>query len=165
MSAEHARKLRLAGLLHDVGKIGVADGILKKPGPLTPAEYDVMKEHAVLGHSIALAAELEEEAVWILHHHERVDGTGYPSGAVGDEIPLESRIILVADAFEAMTSDRPYRTRRSVAEALAELDAQSGMHFDPVCVAALHVALSQSRSLDPPKARLKVVDRRTTVAA
>src|SRR5262249_26513728 len=96
-----------------------------------------------LGHGIVSAAELGEEAGWILHHHERLDGRGYPDGLHTEEIPLESRIILVADAFEAMTSDRAYRHGRSEAEALAELERNAGTQFDPVCVAALRCVLTE----------------------
>ncbi len=130
-------RMRLAGLLHDVGKIGITDSILQKPGPLTEAEYAVMKTHTRLGYDIVSAAERHQEASWILHHHERPDGRGYPDGLAGDAVPLESRIILVADAFEAITADRPYRDHRSTAEALEELERHSGTQFDPVCVAAL----------------------------
>ncbi|MBV8479235.1 MAG: diguanylate cyclase [Actinobacteria bacterium] len=151
LDVDVVRRLRLAGLLHDVGKIGISDAILKKPAPLTDLEYEVMKTHSVLGHSIALAAELSDEAVWILHHHESVDGTGYPSGLAGDEIPLESRIILVADAFEAMTTDRPYRSKRSTEDALRELDAHAGTQFDERCVAALRVVLAARRRTDDPR--------------
>ena len=107
LDASHLSRLRLAGLLHDVGKIGITDSILHKPGPLTAEEYEVMKAHPKLGHDIVVAAERHDEARWILHHHERIDGAGYPAGLSGDRIPLESRIILVADAFEAITADRP----------------------------------------------------------
>jgi diguanylate cyclase (GGDEF)-like protein/putative nucleotidyltransferase with HDIG domain len=141
LPAEHIRRIRLAGLLHDVGKIGIADAILQKPDKLTDSEFAVMKTHATLGHSIVLAAELEQEASWILHHHERFDGKGYPHGLAGTEIPLESRIILVADAYEAMTSDRTYRPGRPGAEAMAELERNSGTQFDARCVAALRTAL------------------------
>jgi diguanylate cyclase (GGDEF)-like protein len=130
-------KLRLAGLLHDVGKIGITDSILQKPAPLTDAEYEVMKTHTRLGHAIVSAAERPQEAEWILHHHERVDGSGYPDGLIGDQIPLESRIILVADAFEAITADRPYRAHRSPDIALAELRRCAGSQFDARCVEAL----------------------------
>ena len=102
-------RLRLAGLLHDVGKIGVPDAILNKPAKLTDDEYEQMKRHSLLGYDIVQAADMEVEARWVRHHHERFDGGGYPDGLAGEEIPLESRVILVADAFEAMTSDRPYR--------------------------------------------------------
>ena len=134
---ERIARLRLAGLLHDVGKIGITDSILQKPGRLTDEEYRVMQTHTRLGHAIVSAAERPLEASWILHHHERVDGSGYPDGLRGDQIPLESRIILVADAFEAITADRPYRACRPAAAAMAELERCAGSQFDPDCVAAL----------------------------
>jgi HD-GYP domain-containing protein (c-di-GMP phosphodiesterase class II) len=141
--------LRLAGLLHDVGKIGISDAILQNPGPLTPEEYDVMKTHAPIGHGIVWASDLREQAEWILHHHERVDGTGYPDGLAGDEIPLESRIILVADAFEALTSDRPYRPGRTEGAALAEIERGAGTQFDPACVDALARVLARRGTAAP----------------
>jgi diguanylate cyclase (GGDEF)-like protein len=134
-------QMRLAGLLHDVGKIGIADAILNKPGALTSAEYDDMKRHSILGEQIVAAGDLPEEARWIRHHHERYDGNGYPSRLAGGDIPLESRIILVADAFEAMTSDRPYRKAPGRAFAIAELRLHAGAQFDPVVVHALCRAL------------------------
>jgi diguanylate cyclase (GGDEF)-like protein/putative nucleotidyltransferase with HDIG domain len=135
-------RLRLAGLLHDVGKIGVPDRILRKPERLTPDEAATMSSHVRIGHAIVAAAELEEEARWVLHHHEHVDGSGYPLGLRGDEIPLESRIILVADAFEAMTADRPYRKGGRAEAALAEVERLAGAQFDPACVAALRTYLA-----------------------
>lgn len=135
--------LRLAALLHDVGKIGIADAILKKPGSLDAAEMAVMRTHSALGENIVEAAERPLEARWIRLHHERIDGTGYPDRLRGDEIPIEARIIHVADAFEAITADRPYRERRSAEEALAELQRHAGTQFDPDCVAALERALAQ----------------------
>ncbi len=140
---ERVQRLRLAGLLHDVGKIGIADAILQKPEPLAEEEEQVMVTHSVIGHGIVSATELEEEADWVLHHHERFDGTGYPHGLVGEEIPLESRIILVADAFEAITADRPYRGSRTPEEALRELAANAGSQFDPTCVQALCAVFGQ----------------------
>ena len=137
LAPDRLRRLRVAGLLHDVGKIGIADSILQKPGPLSEEEWTIMRTHAGVGHNIVSATELEEEARWVLHHHERFDGAGYPNGAAADEIPLESRIIFVADAFEAMTADRPYRSGRSPQDALEELAANAGTQFDPLCVAAL----------------------------
>ena len=134
-------KLRTAGLLHDVGKIGIPDAILQKPDPLTDDEFEVMKTHAALGQSIVTGADLSEEAFWIGHHHERPDGRGYPDGLSGDDVPLASRIILTADAFEAMTSDRVYRNGMPEADAFAELDRHAGTQFDPDCVAALRRAL------------------------
>jgi diguanylate cyclase (GGDEF)-like protein len=141
LDADRIERLRLAGLLHDVGKIGVSDGILRKPGRLDPDEAAEMSGHVRIGHAIVASAELEEEARWVRHHHEHFDGSGYPDGLSGEEIPPESRIILVADAFEAMTSDRPYRRARPVQEALEELDRLSGTQFDPACVDALRFAL------------------------
>jgi diguanylate cyclase (GGDEF)-like protein len=137
MRPERIAQLRLAGLLHDVGTIGIADAILQKPGPLDANEFEVIKTHPRLGHAIVSAADRPIEAEWILHHHERVDGGGYPMGLAGDQIPLESRIILVADAFEAITAERPHRAPRSAEAALAELEAHAGSQFDPACVAAM----------------------------
>jgi diguanylate cyclase (GGDEF)-like protein len=141
LDADRIERLRLAGLLHDVGKIGVSDRILGKPGRLDDDEAAEMSRHVRIGHAIVASAELEEEARWVRHHHEHFDGSGYPDGLSGEEIPPESRIILVADAFEAMTADRPYRRARPVHEALEELDRLSGTQFDPACVDALRFAL------------------------
>ncbi len=134
---ERLVRIRLAGLLHDVGKIGVPDSILQKPAPLTHDEYEQMKGHSVLGAAIVEAADMPVEAHWVRHHHERIDGTGYPDGRAGDEIPLESRIIHVADAFEAMTSDRPYRRAPGQSYAIEELRRHSGTQFDGDVVEAL----------------------------
>jgi putative nucleotidyltransferase with HDIG domain len=135
--SERVKRLRVAGLLHDIGKIGTPDAILNKAGKLTDAEFEVIKEHSVRGAEIARAAHLEEEAKWIRHHHERIDGLGYPDGLADDQIPLESRIILVADGFEAMISDRPYRKGCSQETAMEELERHAGRQFDPDCVTAL----------------------------
>ena len=141
-------RLRLAGLLHDVGKIGVADAILQKPDALAPDEQFAMTEHVEIGHSILLAAELPIEAHWVLHHHERVDGDGYPGGLEGASIPVESRIIAVADAFEAMTGTRPYREAVSVEEAVEELQSHSGTQFDTRCVDALVEVVNDAATED-----------------
>ncbi len=130
-------RLRMAGLLHDVGKIGVADAILQKPSALDPDETRAMAEHVAIGHAILIAAEMPSEAFWVLHHHERYDGKGYPEGLRAGGIPLESRIIAVADAYEAMIDCRPYRSPMSVGEALAELKEHAGKQFDERCVQAL----------------------------
>jgi diguanylate cyclase (GGDEF)-like protein len=137
-------RLRLAGLLHDVGKIGVPDAILNKPARLTDDEYEHMKRHSLLGYDIVQAADMEVEARWVRHHHERFDGGGYPDGLAGEEIPLESRIILVADAFEAMTSDRPYRQAPGQSFAILELGRHSGTQFDPAVVEALTRVLARA---------------------
>jgi diguanylate cyclase (GGDEF)-like protein/putative nucleotidyltransferase with HDIG domain len=136
-TGDRLARMRLAGLLHDVGKIGVPDVILNKPAALTEDEFQVMKAHSVLGYEIVQAAGLPEEARWVRHHHERVDGHGYPDGLAGEAIPLESRIILVADAYEAMTSDRPYRTAPGQAFAVQELQRGAGTQFDSHVVEAL----------------------------
>ena len=114
-----------------MGKIGVPDAILNKPARLTDDEYEHMKRHALLGYDIVQAADMELEARWVRHHHERFDGAGYPDGLAGEEIPLESRIILVADAFEAMTSDRPYRQAPGQSFAIRELGQQRGHAVRP----------------------------------
>jgi diguanylate cyclase (GGDEF)-like protein len=134
-------QMRLAGLLHDVGKIGIPDAILTKPAALSDAEYELMKRHSVLGAEIAAAAGLASEARWIRHHHERYDGSGYPDKLAGKGIPLQSRIILTADAFEAMTSDRPYRDAPGREFAIAELKRHAGTQFDPEIVQAFCRAL------------------------
>jgi HD-GYP domain-containing protein (c-di-GMP phosphodiesterase class II) len=138
--------MRLAGLLHDVGKIGVPDAILNKPAKLTDDEYAVMKRHSLLGCDIVCAADMPVEARWVRHHHERFDGRGYPDGLAGEDIPLESRIILVADAYEAMTSDRPYRKAPGEAVAVAELRTHAGTQFDPAVVAALCRVLDRAEA-------------------
>jgi diguanylate cyclase (GGDEF)-like protein len=165
LSQERLAKLRLAGLLHDVGKIGIADAILQKPGSLDGAETAVMRTHSQIGHDIMTAAELHEEADFVLHHHERMDGSGYPNGLSGDEIPLESRIILVADTFEAITSDRPYREGRAQSEALYELERHAGKQFDPDCVTALRRAMGLTSLPAEPPAGATVTPIRRTAAA
>jgi len=139
-----------AALLHDVGKIGTPDAVLLKPGRLDEDEFRVMKGHPGLGYRIVRSAGLpDREAGWVLHHHEHLDGSGYPHGLRGDEIPLQSRIILVADAFEAMTSDRPYRAARSTGEAIAELRRCAGRQFDPAIVEVIASVIA-ARSGDEP---------------
>jgi diguanylate cyclase (GGDEF)-like protein len=134
---EQLERLRLAGLLHDVGKIGVPDAILQKPAALMAEERVELEQHVAIGHAILMAADLRTEAEWVLHHHERFDGSGYPARLAGDQISRASRIIAVADAFEAMTGGRPYRDGQTTEQALAELRRHAGTQFDPGCVAAL----------------------------
>jgi diguanylate cyclase (GGDEF)-like protein len=148
IEAEDLERLRLAGLLHDVGKIGVADAILHKPDVLAPAEHSAMTEHVEIGHAILLAAELPIEAHWVLHHHERFDGGGYPAGLRGAAIPVQSRIIAVADAFEAMTGTRPYRDAIPVEDAIGELQAHAGTQFDARCVDALVEVVNDAATED-----------------
>jgi diguanylate cyclase (GGDEF)-like protein len=152
LGGERLEQLRLAGLLHDVGKIGIADALLQKPWPLDSDERSAMSGHVQIGQTIVAAAGLQEEAEWILHHHEHFDGTGYPNGLRSAEIPLESRIILAADAFEAMTADRPYRAARRPSEALAELERHAGGQFDASVVEALRLVLDSGDELSNRRA-------------
>jgi HD-GYP domain-containing protein (c-di-GMP phosphodiesterase class II) len=128
--------LRTAALLHDIGKIGIADGILNKPGPLTDEDWKPVRAHPMLGVSILRHVEgLAPCLPGIQYHHERYDGTGYPSGLAGENIPLDARIIAVADAYEAMTSPRPYRESTFThEEAVEELERHMGTQFDPELV-------------------------------
>jgi diguanylate cyclase (GGDEF)-like protein/putative nucleotidyltransferase with HDIG domain len=130
-------KIRRAAFLHDIGKIAVPYDVLEKPGALTDDEYAQVKLHPEVGGHMLAHARLREESDWVRHHHERLDGHGYPDRLVGEEIPLESRIIFVADSFEAMTSDRPYRRGMPVEEALGELQRCAGTQFDPRAVDVL----------------------------
>src|SRR5688572_11912317 len=125
--AEHmVEDLRLAGLLHDVGKSGVSDEIVSKRGPLDESEWIAMRYHPELGAALLNDAGLDDIREWILCHHERPDGTGYPRGLVGVEIPLGARILAVADAYEAMTNDRPYRRSIGRWRAREELRRNAG---------------------------------------
>jgi len=122
-------------MLHDIGKISIPDKILGKPGKLNAEEYEIIKGHTQAGYQILRAAdEFSDLGVYALTHHEKFDGTGYPNGTRGEEIPLFSRIISVADAYEAMTADRPYRQAMSKEVAVKELERHSGTQFDPVLV-------------------------------
>jgi len=129
--------IRLAGQLHDIGKLAVPREILSKEEALSSAERARIGQHPEVGQQILSAIGADPIAAWVLAHHERWDGTGYPRGIAGDEIPLPSRIIFVADAFDAMTSERPYREAISEREALEELRRCAGTQFDPVVVEAL----------------------------
>ena len=127
--------LEVAAILHDIGKIGVPDAVLNKTGPLTQEEWVAMKKHPEFGWAIVrLFPELERASLFILHHHERIDGGGYPGGLRGDEIPLGSRVVAVIDAFDAMVSSRPYRPGLSVDEAIRRLIASKGTQFDAAVV-------------------------------
>lgn len=124
--------LFLAALLHDIGKIGISERILHKNGPLTEKEFQIIRKHSLIGANILNSMDsLSELVPVVLHHHERFDGNGYPAGLAGENIPLLSRIITVADAFEAMTSDRCYRKKVSFDTAFEELKKNSGTQFDP----------------------------------
>jgi diguanylate cyclase (GGDEF)-like protein/putative nucleotidyltransferase with HDIG domain len=141
-------RVRLAGILHDIGKIGVSDSILRKPGPLDEDEWEEMRRHPEIGARILGSRELVDIREWVLASHERCDGKGYPRGLKRDQIPLEARILAVADAFEAMTQDRLYRPAMSEEAARAELVACAGAQFDEDVVAALITALDRERAAD-----------------
>jgi HD-GYP domain-containing protein (c-di-GMP phosphodiesterase class II) len=138
-------RLRRAAFLHDVGKVAVPDAVLSKPSGLTDEEFRQIQIHPEVGSHMLGHAGLHDEALWVRHHHERLDGGGYPDGLAGDAIPLEARIMFVADSFEAMTSDRPYRDGMPVADAVAELRRCAGSQFDPVCVDVLEELVAGDR--------------------
>ena len=132
---ETVENLSLAGLLHDIGKIGIPDAVLNKPAKLTPEEFEQIQQHPVIGERIlAPLAPLRELLPCIRHHHEWYNGKGYPDHIVGDAIPLTARIMTIADCFDAITSHRAYRPARSREEAIAIITGSSGAQFDPALV-------------------------------
>ncbi|MEA2411451.1 MAG: hypothetical protein QOC77_2012 [Thermoleophilaceae bacterium] len=141
MPRDRVQRIRTAGVLHDIGKIGVADSILQKPSALTSEELEHMRKHPEIGARILGGAGLDDIRAWIIAHHERPDGQGYPRGLIGDEIPLEARILAVADAYEAMTSDRVYRRAIGLEAARRELRAGAGTQFDAAVVDAFLAAI------------------------
>lgn len=142
-SEERTSRVRIAGLLHDIGKVGVPDAILKKPARLTEAEFQLIQRHTELGAQMLDHPGLADVSTWVGAHHERPDGRGYPLALAGPEIPLEARILAVADAYEAMTSDRSYRSSMGSALARAELERCAGSQFDPGVVEALLAVLKR----------------------
>jgi len=146
--------LQRGALLHDVGKIGVPDYILHKAGPLTPEEWADMKRHPHIGHEMLKDISFLSGAAAIVHtHHERFDGKGYPQGLAGDDLPLGARIFALADAFDAMTSDRPYRKALPPEVAWQEVLRHSGTQFDPRVVQAFLAVFEELVELAPTKAR------------
>ena len=138
LSEAEQELLLQAAPLHDIGKVGISDAILLKPGRLTPAEFDVMKQHAAYGAEIlkdSSSSILQAGASIALGHHEKFDGSGYPAGLSGEAIPIFCRIVAVADVFDALTSARPYKAAWPLEQAATHIRAQSGSHFDPACVA------------------------------
>jgi diguanylate cyclase (GGDEF)-like protein/putative nucleotidyltransferase with HDIG domain len=136
LEEERVERVKLAGVLHDIGKVGVPDDVLQKAGPLDDREWAEMHKHCELGSRLLNGAGLDDIARWVLSHHERPDGTGYPAGLTRTEIPPEARILGVADAYEAMVSDRVYRPGLGVERARAELENGAGTQFDPLVVEA-----------------------------
>jgi HD-GYP domain-containing protein (c-di-GMP phosphodiesterase class II) len=138
MTPELIRQIRIGSLLHDVGKIGITDSILLKPGKLTSEEWQAMKKHPTIGASImGVVRKLSDEIPALEQHHERMDGKGYPKGLKNEEISTIGRIVAVADVFDAVTSERPYRQGMRAEEALELLQNESGSHLDPRCVQGL----------------------------
>jgi diguanylate cyclase (GGDEF)-like protein len=138
LDAEELEHVHLAALLHDVGKIAVPESILNKAGALTDVERALVERHPVIGYELVRDLGLSPVDLYVLHHHERWDGRGYPAGLEAGEIPVGARLILVADAFDVLTTDRSYRAGVSVEAAMNELQAESGRQFDPLVVSALH---------------------------
>jgi HD-GYP domain-containing protein (c-di-GMP phosphodiesterase class II) len=142
VTSSEQRVLARAGLLHDVGKLGIPDAILHKCGPLDESEWTVMRTHPQIGLTIlGRAGHFKRELLAVLYHHERIDGSGYPHGLVADAIPLEARIVAVADTYDVLTSDRPYRKARSVSDALWVVREEAGSHLDRKVVSALLITL------------------------
>lgn len=138
-------------LLHDLGKIGVPDSVLRKPSSLNKKEWEAMQQHPLLaGLMVSKVGFLEGAMPILLYHHERYDGSGYPFGLAGDKIPLEARIFAVVDAYDAMTSERPYREAMSPQEALKEIRAQAGVQFDPQVVEAFEAAVTRLLMMEEP---------------
>ena len=136
LAPDQIERVRVAGVLHDIGKLGISDAVLLKPGRLEVSEWEEIRRHPEMGARILEHANLRDVAGWVRAHHERIDGRGYPHGLAGESIPLEGRILAVADAYEAMTADRPYRRALAEAEARAELVRGAGTQFDADVVAA-----------------------------
>jgi HD-GYP domain-containing protein (c-di-GMP phosphodiesterase class II) len=166
MTEQEVERVYLSGIIHDVGKIGIEDKILRKPAALTEEEYEIMKQHPRKGQHILDAVPLLKEMAGPgLAHHENMDGSGYPDGLKGDEIPLLGRIVSVADAFDAMTTDRPYSKAMTFEAALARLRFVAGKKFDITCVEAIERAAAAG-DLTPAKARrASVAARRQDAAA
>jgi HD-GYP domain-containing protein (c-di-GMP phosphodiesterase class II) len=160
LDAERTERIRLAGMVHDLGKIGIPDHLLLKSGRLTAQESRQMERHPELGAHILQSANLHDLAGWVLAHHERPDGTGYPLGLSGDAISLEARILAVADAYEAMTSDRPYRAALPAHAAKQELLRHRGTQFDATVTDTLLDALTVAEDLPiKPRASLTPTGR------
>jgi putative nucleotidyltransferase with HDIG domain len=156
---EEVDKIRVSATLHDVGKIGIEDRVLKKPGVLTNEEFDIMKRHTVMGYEIVRQVkQLTEMLPGIRWHHEALNGRGYPDGVKGDELPLMVRIIAVADTFDAITTDRPYQAGKEFPAAVEILRKLAGTKYDPLVVDAMDSALAKG-------SLAKFEMRRRTVAA
>jgi HD domain len=167
MDDDRTNAIEYAGTLHDVGKLGVPTSVLQKTGSLTDEEYAAIKLHPVRGHDIVRDIQFLDEALeGIYHHHERIDGRGYPMGLTGDQIPEFARVIAVADAFDSMTSTRSYRGARTIADAIVELDSCKDTQFDPVMVDALVLAVESTgwnAAVAPTEAEIAAQNERFAV--
>ena len=156
LETEDVKRLSLVGILHDVGKIHIDPAVLAKPGPLDDMERDHMRRHPEIGYAMIAQKFDRRIAEAILYHHERYDGFGYPFGLAGEKIPLLSRIVLVADAFDAITSNRAYQAALPVEYAINEIVVNSGTQFDPIVVEAF-LAITERGDLPPKPAPMKEV--------
>jgi HD-GYP domain-containing protein (c-di-GMP phosphodiesterase class II) len=143
LDADSIERVSLAGELHDVGKVDVDAAILRKSGPLSAAEWREIRRHPLVGANLLLSSNLDDLARWVVAHHERHDGDGYPYGIEGEEIPIEARIIAVVDAYDAMRTDRVYRSAITHEDAVEELRRGAGCQFDPDVVEAFLAALER----------------------
>jgi HD-GYP domain-containing protein (c-di-GMP phosphodiesterase class II) len=145
MSASELRILARAGLMHDIGKLGIPDAVLGKHSPLDESEWMLMKSHPEMGLAMLdRAGQSSREVLAVLYHHERLDGSGYPYGLKAESIPIEARIVAVADTYDALTSDRPYRKAASHVEAKRVLREEAGVRLDSNAVAALFAAVEMN---------------------
>ena len=165
LSPERVRDIRIAALLHDIGKVTVSEGILNKPGKLTRREFDSIKDHPTVGATLVSQVKGFERLVPIVrHHHERFDGTGYPDGLAGEDIPLEARILSVLDVFDALTHQRSYRRGLSREEALAIVERGAGTQFDPAVVKAFLALLKRRGQKRAARAEAASGDRALATA-
>jgi HD-GYP domain-containing protein (c-di-GMP phosphodiesterase class II) len=147
LSVEHIGEIQLAALIHDIGKVGIPPEILDKTQPISEQDYAIIKSHSILGWNLANWTGMSRVATWIRHHHERFDGDGYPDGLKAFRIPLESRIIHIADMYDAIVSDRPYRKARSHEWAMTEIRRCSGTQLCPIVVRAIEEVMKR-REID-----------------
>jgi diguanylate cyclase (GGDEF)-like protein/putative nucleotidyltransferase with HDIG domain len=164
LETDEVELIRLAGSLHDVGKLAIPEDVLRKPGPLNEAERLVLERHPQIGFRMLDSLGVEPVATWVLHHHERWDGAGYPDRLSGDEIPLGARILFVADAYDAMTTERVYRGRLTHEQAVRELERCAGTQFDPGVVAAFKRELAETAEATRPPAESAEATRAPALA-
>ncbi len=160
LNEEQMYELEMSGLFHDLGKIGTPDSILNKPTRLNEEEFEIMKNHPVRSGEILQGfADFQNVAKYVKHHHERFDGRGYPNGLKGEDIPLFSRILLIADTFDAMTSSRAYRKGLANSIAFAELEEFSGSQFDPVLASLFIEGMKKEEKKEEKTFHLKIIGK------